>query len=116
MQSGVNCVIPFIVKLVLFQVYSLNLFVCYLAASRVFPEIKAACHLQPLGGRRARDQIDNRLIIRKRFAAPIRANEREQPVFNLVPLAGARREVTNGNRKTRFIRQFLQLHFPEAQP
>jgi hypothetical protein len=37
------------------------------------------------------------LIIAKRLAAPIRGDEREQPVFNLVPFAGARREVTDGN-------------------
>ena len=103
-------------KLVLLQVYSLNLLVCYLAASRVFPAIQAAGHLQPFGGRRARDQIDDRLIITKRFAAPIRGDEGEQPVFYLVPLAGAGREVTDGNRKARFIRQLLQLQFPKAQP
>src|ERR1700730_1450808 len=52
----------------------------------------------------------------KRLAAPIRGDEREQPVFNLVPFAGARRKVTNGNRKARFIRELLQLQFPEPQP
>jgi hypothetical protein len=37
-------------------------------------------------------------------------------VFYLVPLAGALRKVTNGNRKARFIGQLLQLQFPKAQP
>src|ERR1017187_7246648 len=36
--------------------------------------------------------------------APIRGDEREQPVFHLIPFAGARRKVTDGNRKARFIR------------
>jgi len=107
MQRGVNGVIPFSMKLVLFQVYSLDLFICYLAANRVFPPIQAAGHLHSFGGCCARDQIDNRLIIPKRFAAPVRGDEREQPVFNLVPLAGALRKVTNGNRKARFIGQLL---------
>jgi len=97
MHRGVKGVIPFAMKLVLFQVYSLNLFVCYLAASRVFPAIQSAGHLQPFCGRCARDQIDDRFIISHRFAAPIRADEGEQPMFNLVPLAGARRKMTNGN-------------------
>ena len=29
-------------------------------------------------------------------------------MFNLVPFAGARRKVTDGNRKTRFIRKLLR--------
>ena len=88
----------------------------HLPAGRVFPAIQTTGHLEPFGGRRARDQIDDRLIIAKRLAAPIRGDEREQSVFHLVPFAGARRKVTDGNRKARFIRELLQLQFPEPQP
>src|ERR1035437_2850224 len=72
-------------KLVLFQVHSPNFFIRHLPTSRVFPTIQTAGHLEPLGGRRARDQTHDRLIIAKRLAAPIRGDEGEQPVFNLVP-------------------------------
>ena len=34
-------------------------------------------------------------------------------MLDLVPLAGARREVTDNNAQARFIGQFLQLQFPK---
>src|SRR5450756_54453 len=37
-------------------------------------------------------------------------------MFDLVPFARPRREMTNGNGKTRFICQLLQFQFPESQP
>ena len=111
-----NGVIPFTVKLVPFQIHSLDFLIRHLATGRVFATVKTAGHLETFGGRCARDQIDDRLIIAKRLTAPIRGDEREQPVFNLVPFAGAWREVTDGNRKARFIRQFLQLYLPMSQP
>ena len=96
-------------KLALFQIHALDFLIGHLAAGRVFAMVKTAGHLETFGCRCARDQVDDRLIIAKRLAAPVRGDEREQTVFNLVPLAGARREVTDGNRKTRFIRQLLLL-------
>ncbi len=101
-------------KFALFQIHTLDFLIRHLATGRVLPAIQTAGHLESFGGRRASDQIYDRLIIPKRFAAPIRGDEREQPVFNLVPFAGARREVTDGDRKTGFIRQLLQLQFPES--
>src|ERR1035441_8670384 len=103
-------------KLVLFQVHSLDFLIRYLPTGRVFTTIQTAGYLEPFGGCRARDQIYDRLIIPKRLAAPIRGDEREQPMFNLVPLAGARGKMTYGNRQARFIGELLQLQFPEPQP
>src|ERR1039458_4842145 len=103
-RGGVNGVIPVAMKFVLFQVHSPNFLIRHLPAGRVFPTIQTAGHVEPFGCRRARDQIHDRLIIAKRLAAPIRGDEREKPVFQIVPFAGARRKVTDGNRKARFIR------------
>ena len=111
-----NDVIPVAMKRVPFQVHSLKFLIRHIPSGRVFPTIQTAGHLEPFGSRRASDQVYDRLIISKRFTAPIRGDEREQPVFNLVPFAGARWKVTDGNRKTRFIRKILQLQFPEPQP
>ena len=111
-----NGVIPVTMKCVPFQVYPLNFIIRYLPTGRVFPPIQAAGHVESFSGRRARDQIYDRLIIPKWLATPIRGNERKQPVFNLVPFAGARWKVADGNGKTRFIRELLQLQFPEPQP
>src|ERR1035437_2358188 len=116
MRRGVNGVIPFAMELVLLQVHPPNFLIRHLPAGRVFPAIQTTSHLEPFGSRRARNQIHDRLIISKRLAAPIRGDEREQSVFHLVPFAGARWKVTDGNRKARFIRELLQLQFPEPQP
>ena len=99
-----------------YPVVRLDFLIRHLPTRRVFPTIQTAGHLESFSGCRARDQIYVRLIIPKWFTAPIRGDEREQPVFNLVPFAGARRKMTDGNRKARFIRQLLQLQFPESQP
>jgi hypothetical protein len=45
-----------------------------------------------LGGRGS-DQVDNHHMADERFAAPVLANEREQAMLDLVPLAGARRQI-----------------------
>src|SRR5208282_2729068 len=37
-------------------------------------------------------------------------------MFDLVPFAGARRKVADGEAKPGFIGQLLQFHFPETQP
>ena len=103
-------------KRVPFQVQPLNFIIRHLPAGRVFPPIQTAGHLESFSGRRARDQIYDRLIIPKGLAAPIRGDERKQPVFNLVPFTGARWKVADGNGKVCFIRELLQLQFPEPQP
>ena len=100
-------------KFVAFQVDLFNFLIRHLAAGGVFPTIQTAGYLEALGGGRARDQIDDWLIIPKRLAAPIRGDEREQPMFNLVPLAGAGRKMADGNREPCFICQLLQLQFPK---
>jgi hypothetical protein len=43
----------------------------------------------------------------ERLAAPAASDEREQAVFNLVPLARPRREVTRGDRNAEFVGEFL---------
>src|ERR1035441_1253000 len=68
-------------KLVLLQVHPPNFLIRHLPAGRVFPAIQTTGYLEPFGGRRARNQIHDRLIIAKRLAAPIRGDEREQSVF-----------------------------------
>jgi hypothetical protein len=52
-------------KFALFQVHSLDFLIRHLATGRVFPAIQTAGHLESFGGRRASDQIYDRLIIPK---------------------------------------------------
>jgi hypothetical protein len=85
-------------ELVLSQVYSLDSIVSRLPTCWVFATVQTTGYLETFGGRHARDQINDRLIIAKRLAASIRADEREQSVLNLVPLTGAWRKMTHGDR------------------
>ena len=62
---------------------------------------------QPLGGRGSRDELHDRFVVAQRFAAPVRRDEREEPVLDLVPLAGPGREVAGRDRALRVIGQAL---------
>ena len=77
--------------------------------------------LQPRGGCCAADQIDDRFMADQRTATPVLRNEGKHPVFNLVPLACSRREMTNVNStgwprlpSEPFLRQ-PELHFACAE-
>ena len=61
----------------------------------------AALTIRPRAGRRAGDQVDDHLVAHQRPAAPVLGDEAEQPMLDLVPLAGARREVADRERQSR---------------
>src|SRR5437867_371448 len=82
------------------QVYRGKLLVSYFAPSGVSPPIQTADHAQAFGRRRARNQPDNGFIVTKRLTAPVRRYERKEAMFNLVPLAGTRREVADADRQS----------------
>ena len=70
--------------------------------------------LQAGSGRRRSYQLHNCLIAGQRFASPVLADTGKEPVFYLVPLAGAGRKMTDLDRQSRLVRQRLQLPFPET--
>ena len=47
------------------------------------------------------------------LAAPVLRDEREQPVLDLVPLAGAGRQMTDGDGHAEFVGQRLQFALPQ---
>ena len=53
------------------------------------------------------DEVDDDLMADEWLATPVLADEREETVFYLVPLAGARREVTDGDFQSGFVGQLL---------
>ena len=57
---------------------------------------------------------DDYLVADQRLPPPVHADEREQAVLDLVPLAGARREMADGDFHPKLIRQLLQFHLPKA--
>src|SRR5436190_270548 len=61
------------------------------------------------------DQIDDHPVADQRLGAPILGNEREQAVLDLVPLAGSRRKVTDGDLDADLVGEALQLALPQPQ-
>ena len=64
---------------------------------------------------RGTDQAHDRGQIHERCAAPVHRDVREQPMFDAVPFAGARRKVTHGDREAGAIREALQFPFPQSE-
>ncbi len=59
------------------------------------------------------DQFDNGLVARQGFSTPVFGDETEQPMLDLIPLAGPWRKVTYMQRKSEFIGQLLKRNFPK---
>ena len=70
--------------------------------------------MKPRIGGRAADKIDNDFATDQGPSPPVIGDVTEHPMFNLVPLAGSRREVANLDGQLQFIGKLLQLHLPEA--
>src|SRR5437899_13057291 len=96
-------VVPVAVEAVAVNVHGLHLLVRDSATSRVLSAIQTTDDFEAFRGGRAGDQVDDRLVVPQRFTSPVRGNEGEQAVFDLIPLAGARREMTQGERPHRVI-------------
>jgi hypothetical protein len=78
----------------------------------VLVPIQFGAHREPSVGRRRRDQLDDRAIGSQWLAPPINADEWKEAVFDFVPFAGSRREMSNGNGKSELVSQLLQFDFP----
>src|SRR5688500_20279791 len=65
------------------------------------------------GGGRS-DQLDDGLIADERPAAPVLGDEREEAVLDLVPFAGAWREMTDGDVDIEFVGESLKFDLPQA--
>jgi hypothetical protein len=59
------------------------------------------------------DQLDYRLHCHQWLAAPVLGDERKEPMFNLVPFAGARREMTHSQCQVHLVGQLLQGGLPQ---
>lgn len=55
------------------------------------------------------------LVARQWSAAPVLGDMGEQPVLHLVPLAGARRKMVDGNGQADFVGEALQFDLPKAR-
>ena len=83
-------------------------------AAGVLASVELAAHSQAGFGGSSRDQLDDDAIADEWLGAPVLTDEREEPVLDFVPLAGAWRQMTNRDRKLELVGQFLQLDLPKA--
>src|SRR5271170_962920 len=77
--------------------------------------VEICLNSQPCFGCSRRNEIDNHLVTDQRTPTPIHGNEREQAMFDLVPLAGPRWIMTYGHIQSRLIGPVLQFHLPESE-
>jgi hypothetical protein len=62
----------------------------------------------------ARDEIDDDGVGRQRMPTPVFGDQTEQPMLDLVPLAGTGRKVTDLQGHFEFVRQTLQRLLPQS--
>ena len=81
----------------------------------LFVEIGVDLAFHGQAGRRCGcgDEVDDDLVADEWLTAPVLADEREQTVLDLVPFAGAWREMTDTDFQSGFVCQLLQFPFPE---
>ena len=78
----------------------------------IFAFVQLGAHFEAGIGCRRGDQLDDRAIAAQRFAAPVDCDERKQTMLDLVPLAGAGRQVANRDGKLELVGQLLKLDLP----
>ena len=66
-------------------------------AAGVLASVELAAHSQAGFGGSSRDQLDDDAIADEWLGAPVLTDEREEPVLDFVPLAGAGRQVADHN-------------------
>src|SRR4051812_40181152 len=85
-----------------------------LLARRIASTIEPCADDEAAAVGRVADQVDDRLVGPQRPAAPVDRDVREQAVLDLVPLAGAGREVADVDGEVECIGQPLEFGFPKS--
>ena len=60
-------------------------------------------------GCRRRDQLNDGAIAPQRLPPPVDGDERKEPMLDLVPFAGAGRQVADRDGSVEFVGQFLEF-------
>lgn len=111
-----DAIIPITMKVRALQLDGSQLDIWDLDADRIRIGVQLALNLQTCSGSGVGDEVDDDLVALQRSAAPVLRDLREKPVLDLIPLAGARREVADADVQAGVVGQFLQLNLPQAGP
>ena len=101
--SGDEPIVPITVKLVSPELEFSHLLVGNLEAGWIGIGVEFALHRQARRRCGGSNEVDDDFMTDQRLASPILADEGKQSVFDLVPLAGAGREVSHRDFKSCFI-------------
>ena len=71
-------------------------------------------HLQPRVSGGGRDEFHDDFVTHQRFSPPILGDVAEEPMLDLVPLAGRWGEMTDADFQAEFAAQLCQTPFPEV--
>src|SRR3984893_11174703 len=78
--------------------------------------VSSSQHSEAGFGGSGRNQLDDHPIADEWLGAPVLADKGKEAVLDLVPLAGARRQVADHDVEAEFVSQLLQLAFPQPHP
>ena len=98
-----------------FQPDEFHLFIRHFPSRRIFPPVESAGDFESPGGGGARNEFDDGFLILQRLSPPVGGDKGKEPVFDLVPLAGAGRKVANRYFQARLVGEALQLELPKSQ-
>lgn len=101
-------------EIVALQVDGRQLVVRHFDSGWIAATIQLSLDSQAGLGAGAGNQVDDHLVADEWLAAPVLGDVAEHAVLNLVPLAGARRKVTDMDRQPQLGRQVLQCQLPKA--
>ena len=111
-----NGIVPFPVERFRNKVDLGHLRVGNSSAFRIGPFIEPTLNSQPRLGRGCCDQFDNDLMRHQRLTPPVLRDKGKEPMLDLVPLTGSRRQMADFYGHLQLVGESLQLHFPEPQP
>src|SRR5271166_289090 len=98
-----DLVIPFSMELIPLKIEFRDFLIRHLDAFRVGSGVHFGVDLETSSRSGGCDQTDNHLDTDQRLAAPVLSDSRKETVFDFVPLAGARRKVTDGDLQSGLI-------------
>ena len=109
-----NTVVPFAVELVWRELDRGQFSIADFDPFGIRPLIQRRLDFQPALGLGRPNELNDHLVTHEWPPAPVLRDVTEHSMFDLVPLARPRGEVTHADLKSQFIRQALQLHLPQS--
>src|SRR4030042_2091182 len=107
-----NGIVPIAVKSVGDQSDTPHLLIADGDLLGIMLRVEHATNLQAGRRARVRDQVDDRGMGQQRPTPPALADEREQAMLDLIPLAGPRRQMTDMDGQARLAGEIVQPPLP----